>query len=190
LHIAPEQGTDVVLTHLHFDHCGCATGYNEEDHSLYAAFLHAKHWVSRSQWENSLHPHPLEQDSYFPENMSLIEQSGLLHLIDEDMQLFPGLELQIYNGHSPGQLVAIIKSDEQSYVFAGDVIPLAANISPAWISAYDLQPQVSYDEKLRLLDKAVKEKLAVIYCHDAYTPCSTVKKVNGLYKKDCIVDLK
>lgn len=189
LQIAPDQVTDVVLTHLHFDHCGYTTLYNEEDRSLSVAFPNARHWVSRSQWGNFLYPHPLEQDSYFLENMCLVEQTGLLCLIDEDTQLFPGFELELYDGHTPGQLAAVIKSDEHAYLFAGDVIPLSANLSPAWISAYDLHPRTSYDEKRRLLDKAVAEQLAVIYCHDAYTSCSTVKKVNGLYKKDRLVDV-
>ena len=73
---------------------------------------------------------------------------------------------------------------ERTYVFAGDVIPLCASLSPEWISAYDTFPVTSYQEKIRMLDEAVRERQAIIFCHDAYTIRATVKRVNDYYKKD------
>ena len=67
--ISPGLVTDVVLTHLHFDHCGYSTLKNEETGEIYPAFPNATYWVSRKQWDNYLHPNALEKDSYFIENM-------------------------------------------------------------------------------------------------------------------------
>lgn len=175
--IHPEQVTDVVLTHLHFDHCGYSTRYNN-DGELTVTFPKARHWVSRAQWENFLTPNALEKDSYFPENMLAVKEAGLLQLITEDTRLSPAIDLHLYHGHTPGQIVPYIHSPRRTYVFAGDVIPLAASLSPEWISAYDTYPVTSYHEKIRLLDKAVNERQAIIFCHDAYTPCVTVKKIS------------
>lgn len=187
--ITPEQVTDVILTHLHFDHCGYSTRKEEKTGELYPSFPNATHWVSRKQWENFLHPNPLEKDSYFMENMQAIADKGLLRLIDTDTKLCPDIELRIFDGHSPGQLVPYITTSEQTFVFAGDVIPLVASVSPEWISAYDTYPVTSYQEKVRMLEEAAREGQVLIYCHDAYTKCSTVKKVNNFYKKDRLVDI-
>lgn len=187
--ITPEQVTDVILTHLHFDHCGYSTRKDEKTGELYPSFPNATHWVSRKQWENFLHPNPLEKDSYFMENMQAIADKGLLRLIDTDTKLCPDIELRIFDGHTPGQLVPYITTSEQTFVFAGDVIPLVASVSPEWISAYDTYPVTSYLEKIRMLEEAAREGQVLIYCHDAYTKCSTVKKVNNFYKKDRLVDI-
>lgn len=187
--ITPEQVTDVILTHLHFDHCGYSTRKEEKTGELYPSFPNATHWVSRKQWENFLHPNPLEKDSYFMENMQAIADKGLLRLIDTDTKLCPDIELRIFDGHTPGQLVPYITTSEQTFVFAGDVIPLVASVSPEWISAYDTYPVTSYQEKIRMLEEAAREDQVLIYCHDAYTKCSTVKKVNNFYKKDRLVDI-
>lgn len=187
--IAREQVTDVVLTHLHFDHCGYSTLKNEETGEVVPAFPNATHWVSRRQWENFLHPNALEKDSYFIENMKVIEDNGLLRLIDTDTVLCPNVDLRLFDGHTPGQIVPYILAPERTFVFAGDVIPLAASVSPEWISAYDTFPVTSYLEKIRLLEEAAREGQALIYCHDAYTKCSTVKKVNDFFKKDKIMEI-
>lgn len=187
--VTPEQVTDVVLTHLHFDHCGYTTRKNEKTGDLDPSFPNAIHWVSRRQWENFLHPNPLEKGSYFMENMQTIVDKGLVRLIDTDTELCSGIELRIFDGHTPGQLVPYITTPEQTFVFAGDVIPLVASVSPEWISAYDICPVTSYQEKVRMLEEAAREGQALIYCHDAYTKCSTVKKINSFYKKDKAIDL-
>lgn len=188
--ITPEQVTDVVLTHLHFDHCGYSTRKDVATGRLLPSFPNATHRVSRRQWENFLHPNALEKDSYFIENMKAVEDSGLLRLIDTDTTLCPGIDLRLFDGHTPGQIVPYIAMPERTYVFAGDVIPLAASVSPEWISAYDTWPVISYQEKIRMLEEAARKKQALIYCHDAYTKCSTVKKVNNYFKKDETINIQ
>lgn len=188
--IQPEAVTDVVLTHLHFDHCGYTTRRDEATGQLSLSFPNASHWVSRRQWENSLHPNALERDSYFIENMRAAADAGLLKLIDTDTPLCPQIELRIYDGHTPGQIAPYIHTEERTFVFAGDVIPLAASVSPEWISAYDTYPVTSYNEKLRMLEEAAREGQAIIYCHDAYTRCTTVKRVSTYYKKDKEIPLE
>lgn len=179
--IRPTDITDVILTHLHFDHCGYTTRY-DSDGELKITYPTARHWVSQAQWDNFLHPHPLEKDSFFPENMLPVQEAGLLHLISADYSLYPEVNLRLFDGHTPGQIVPYIYTPEQTYVFAGDVIPLAASLSPEWISAYDSYPLTSYNEKIRMLKEAVVENQAIFFCHDAYTTCATVKQVGKLFK--------
>lgn len=174
--------TDVVLTHLHFDHCGYTTRRDRESGTLSLAFPNATCWVSLRQWENFLHPHPLEADSYFPENLLPVEAAGKLQLVTADTPLCDGITLRLYDGHTPGQLVPYIETEEETLVFAGDVIPLVASVSAEWISAYDGSPLVSYHEKVRMLEEAAAKHQRLIYCHDAYTESSGIKRVNNFFK--------
>lgn len=185
--ISPSDVTDVILTHLHFDHCGYSTRYNARG-ELTVTYANARHWVSRSQWDNFRSPHALEKSSYLPENMIPVQEAGLLSLLSEDLFIHPQIELRLYNGHSPGQIAPYIHTGERTYVFAGDVIPLAASLSPEWISAYDTSPVISYNEKLRMLEEAVRENQAIVFCHDIYTTCCTVKKIGKHYKKDQTIE--
>jgi glyoxylase-like metal-dependent hydrolase (beta-lactamase superfamily II) len=180
LGVAPEQVTDVVLTHLHFDHCGATTRY--ENGQPTPVFREATCWASRAQWENSLSPTPLEADSYFHENIDAIAQAGKLRLIDSDCDLCEDVRLRLYDGHTPGQIAPYVRTDDRTVVFAGDVIPISAQVSPLWISAYDTHPLTSYYEKLRMLDEAAAEAQTIVHYHDACTSCSTVRKINNFFK--------
>ena len=188
--IEPTDVTDMVFTHLHFDHCGYTTLQDPQSDTLRLAFPNANHWVSRRQWENFRQPHPLEQGSYFPEDMELVESSGRLRLVEEEeMALTPHVRFRLFDGHTPGQIALYCDLPERTYLFAGDVIPLAAHLSLAWISAYDDAPLRSYEAKERMLAEAVAHKQAIIYCHDAHTCCSTVKRINHFYSKDASLTL-
>ncbi|MDR1407983.1 MAG: MBL fold metallo-hydrolase [Tannerella sp.] len=178
--IAPGQVTDVVLSHLHFDHCGYTTRC--EHGRVIPSFPKATCWASRAQWENSLHPTPLEADSYFHENIEAVATTGRLRLIETDTDLCESVRLRLYDGHTCGQIATYVRNGSRTAVFAGDVIPLAAQVSPLWISAYDTHPLTSYYEKLRMLDEAAAEKQVIVHYHDACTPCSTVHKINSFFK--------
>lgn len=180
-HVCPEEVTDMVFTHLHFDHCGYTTQLLDKKYSL--AFPNATHWVSRAQWENSLHPHPLEKASYFQENMQAVFDAGKLKLIDSDTKLCPSVELRLFDGHTKGQIAVYMSGEKRTYVFAGDVVPLEANLSPDWISAYDVEPLISYNEKIRMLEEAADKEQAIIFCHDAYMRCCTIRRVQNFYRR-------
>ncbi len=160
--------TDVVYTHLHFDHCGGSTYYNSDKTKIEFTFPNATHYVGEAQWNNFLKPNVREGDSYFPENVMPIHEAGKLRLITENQWICPEVELRIFNGHTVGQLVCYIHTEMKTFVYVGDVIPTATNIPVAWISAYDLNPIVAMEEKKILLDEAALKHQILIFEHDAY----------------------
>ena len=176
--------TDVIYTHLHFDHCGGSTRYNSDKTVVELSFPNATHWVGETQWKNFLNPNIREGDSYFPENIQPIHEAGKLKFVNENQWLCPDVELRLFNGHTVGQLVSYIHSDEKTYVYVGDVIPIAACLPVAWISAYDTYPITAMEEKKALLDEAAEKKQILFFEHDAYTECCTVKEVYGKYRVD------
>jgi glyoxylase-like metal-dependent hydrolase (beta-lactamase superfamily II) len=173
--------TDVILTHLHFDHCGGCTRYGA-DQQLELTFKNAYYWVSESQWRNSLEPTLREADSYFAENIEPVHMAGRLKLVTEPVSLTPDIRLKIFDGHTVGQLVTYIETGNRCFVYSGDVIPIAANVPLAWVSAYDTFPLTSMNEKKILLDEVVEKQQVLIFEHDAYTECCTVTCSGGRYK--------
>lgn len=175
--------TDVVLTHLHFDHCGDCTRYvDKEKKEIALTFPNADYWVGEKQWENFLDPNVREADSYFPENLMPVHEAGKLRLVDENQWLCDGVEMRLFDGHTVGQIVCYIHDTDRTLVYVGDVIPVSAAIPLAWISAYDTYPITSMKEKKLLLDEAVEKGQILFFEHDAYTECCTVKCVNGKYR--------
>jgi len=166
--------TDVIFTHLHFDHCGGATHFGVDGESVELVFPNATHWVSQTQWDNFMQPNVRESDSYFAENMMPISTAGKLKLVTENQLVCPELEIRIFNGHTVGQLVSYINLGTKTLVYVGDVIPLAANVPLSWISSYDVFPLTAMEEKKVLLDEAADKEQILFFEHDAYTECCTV----------------
>jgi glyoxylase-like metal-dependent hydrolase (beta-lactamase superfamily II) len=184
--IAPGDVTDVIFTHLHFDHCGAAVRKNADGRPC-PVFPDAVHWVSRAQYECERNPHPLEKESFLPRNTEMLERAGLLRLVEATSVPFESLRIQLFDGHTPGQIAAFIKAGTcrnaaATVVFPGDIIPLASHIVPERISAYDLCPALSYNGKVEILEKTALNGDILVYYHDAYTPCSTIKKAGSSYK--------
>lgn len=163
----PEQITDIVLSHLHFDHCGgCTKDINPFETAV--VFPKAKHWVSKLQLQTFLNPHPFERDSFRLKDITMVMTAGLLRLIDNDFELFDGFHLKLFDGHTQGQIVSIINVGDHLCIFPGDVIPTQAHLSDSWVSAYDSQPMRSMDAKEKLRKTFKGEKINFIFYHDAY----------------------
>ena len=175
-----EEITDVVLTHLHFDHCGYATQL-DEDKKVVPTFPNATYWLSKAQWENYRNPRLYEKDSFFAENIEPVFESNQLTLIENDTELFEGFSLQLYDGHTPGQIAVFIDSDKGKIVFPGDVVPTSSHVSLGWVSAYDNNAALAMEEKKRLLDKVVDEERTAIFYHDAHIVSAKVENKNGYY---------
>ncbi|MDR2955871.1 MAG: MBL fold metallo-hydrolase [Prevotella sp.] len=177
----PEDITDVILTHLHFDHCGGATLINDNN-ELIPAFPNATYWLSRKQWGTLENPNRLEMDSILEDNIRPVFNSGQLNLVDKDTALFDGLEIRLFDGHTEGQLVIYLDTNNGKYVFPGDLIPTASHIPLEWLSAYDICALTSLKEKERFLNEAAESHYTLIYCHDAITVESKVKRLNDNFR--------
>jgi len=187
--VEPAEVTDVVFTHLHFDHAGGAISGSKP------LFPNAIHYVSRRQYEYEKSPHPLEHDSFLPNNTQQLEKAGLLQIVDDRLfisggssigrarQITPYFTLHIYDGHTPGQLAAtVITSDSRTVVFPGDIIPLASHVVPERISAYDINSGESYFSKMEILERVVADGSLTVFYHDVFMPFARVKRVGKSYK--------
>lgn len=183
LGFTPDDVTDVILTHLHFDHCGGTTRLDDQGR-IVPTYPRARVHVSRAQLDACAAPNALEEDSFSTDHIDAIRQAGLLSPIDTPETLIhPLIRLTLHDGHTDGQIaVRVDRPDgKPGVLFPGDVVPTSAHLSPTWISAYDIRPLDSYREKCRLLDEASEEQLSVVFCHDVRRPVATVRKTKDFY---------
>ncbi len=167
LGVHPDEITDVVFTHLHFDHCGGGT-LTDEKGNIVPAFRNAVYWVSRKQWDNYRNPMLFEKDSFFPENIEPIAEAGQLTLIDNDRNICEQVSLKLFDGHTPGQIAVFFRDGEEEIVFPGDIIPSSAHLSAKCTSAYDNNAALAVEEKQRFLNEIKSREVTLIFFHDAY----------------------
>lgn len=173
----PEEVTDVVLSHLHFDHCGGAV-IKDESGRFVPAFPNAVYWASARQRNLAFHPSAWEEDSYAPLVVETLEAAGCLQVVSADKELFPGVRVALFQGHTDDQLVSILDTPEGLFVYGGDVVPTALHVMKLCISALDNSALVALDEKMRLLDEVVKRDACLLFFHDTRTTAVRLKRQN------------
>ena len=172
----PDDITDHVITHLHFDHCGGSIKYNENREDLITVFPNANYWISRLQWNLAQIPNRLEGASFLKENIEPIEKSGQLKLFNSEFNLTQNISIRIFNGHTLGLAIGIIKYENRTIVNISDLIPMAGNIPLTWISGYDTNPLNSLTEKQQFLEESLKNNYIYFFFHDAERECCTLQE--------------
>lgn len=177
----PEEITDMIFTHLHFDHCGGTTYYDKAG-ELNHTFPNARYHVTKTHWETATKPNVREKASFLEENVGPIGAWGQLNLVDENHEFEKGLLAISVNGHTMGQQLPVIKADGKIVVFAGDLLPTHVHVPLPWIMGYDMRPIKTLEEKEAILDQAGKEKWYFFMEHDAQHEVIQVKESNEKFK--------
>lgn len=179
LGVAPEDVTDVVLSHLHFDHAGGTTrrGAGGE---LELSFPRATHHVHRRAWHLAHAPTEKDARSFRLEDFELLQHSNHLHLVEGNAEPFPDVELVTAEGHTAGELLPRFHGDGVHVTFCGDVIPTHAHLRPSWVAAYDVLPVTTIEEKKVLLAEALEENGILLFEHDAEMAACRLREESGV----------
>jgi glyoxylase-like metal-dependent hydrolase (beta-lactamase superfamily II) len=162
--LKPGDITDVVLTHLHFDHAGGSTKL--DDGRLVPTFPRARYHLQRRNWDNACAPNPRERASYMPENFMPLEEAGVLSLLDGGWEPWQGFRLFTADGHTRGQQLVRITGPEGTLYFVADLIPTASHVRIPFVMGYDVAAIETMEEKRRMLERAVEERAWVMLEHD------------------------
>ena len=177
---SPDDVTDMVLTHLHFDHCGGSTRRDGDRLSL--TFPNATYHVQRSHWDWARTSNAREKASFLAENLDPLQASGQLRLADGSGELLPGLEAMVVNGHTEGQQILKISDDSKTLVYVADLIPTSAHLQPVWGMAYDIHPLDTIREKEALLARAAENGWSLFFEHDPRVEVLDVEQSNGRFR--------
>lgn len=166
--------TDVIITHLHFDHTGGSTCI--KNNRTVPTFQNATYYIQKKQWETANNPSVRDRASYMKENFMPLEEAGVLKLIDGPTEIFKGIDLIITGGHTPGQQHPLIKGETGCLFYCADFIPTSAHLPVPWNMAYDNYPMVLIEEKKKLLSRALKENWILFFEHDPDIAAASIRQ--------------
>ena len=177
--VTPEDVTDVIATHLHFDHGGGLATRDGEGWRL--TFPNATHHLQRTQWEHALDPNPRDRASYFRERIEIMDPEGCLVLHDGPWSVGEGLDLLVFDGHTPGQQLPKITDGTTTIFHCGDLVPMVVHFPTPYIMSYDLLPVLSMAEKDAILKQAADEDWILFFEPDPRVAACRIRTENGRY---------
>lgn len=164
LGLQPDDVSDVVNCHLHFDHAGWNTVRDGD--RIVPTFPNARYWSQRGEWERA-QQYATEKDhaSFSPEDFLPLEEPRW-ELLEGERTILPGIEILPLPGHSRYTQGVLLSAGHLKVAFLGDLIPTIHHVSLAWIAAFDLYPVETLATKRRILSRAVREKWICVFDHD------------------------
>ena len=184
--------TDVLLTHLHFDHCGGSIV--REGDKLIPAFKNAIYWSNKEHWDWAVYPNEREKASFLKENILPIEESGKLQFIEisggvdgrlGETAFTDNVSVRFVNGHTQAMMLPQIKYGDKTVVFMADLLPSAGHIPIPYVMAYDMFPLTTLHEKKSFLKEAVEGDYILFFEHDPVNECCNLQQTDrGIRAKD------
>lgn len=165
--VSPEQVTDVLLTHLHFDHAGGAIRHDESGRAE-PMFPQARYWTSERHLQAAMQPNAREKASFLQENFAPLRDWGLLHFAGEGERIEwqEGIDLFTVYGHTEAMYLPIIRTGGRPVVYCADLIPSFHHLGLPYVMAYDIRPLDTLAEKARLLEWALDNEAILVFEHD------------------------
>lgn len=176
LGVQPEEITDVLLTHLHFDHVGGAVRRTDSG-ELVTVFPEATYWSNEVHWNWATNPNPREAASFLPENILPLQHSGQLRFIDvqrDDLEWLPGIHVRFLYGHTEAMMMPILDTPNGRLVYAADLIPSSFHLGMPYVMAFDVKPLQTMEEKARLLEEAYSQAWTLAFEHDPSRSTATL----------------
>ncbi len=172
LNIKPGEISDVILTHLHFDHTGGSTLI--KDGKLEPAFPNATYYVQKQNYNWAINPSERDKGSYIKDNFIPLKEAGVLMQIEGEKQFDDEIDFIIVNGHTFGQQMIKLFDSSNTFLYCCDLIPTTSHIPIPYVMGYDLQPLVTVEEKKKILKTAVEENWKLFFEHDPETAYATL----------------
>ncbi len=163
--------THIIITHLHFDHCGGLSSWKDSNHQeLSINFPNATIYIHEENFNWASNPNLREKASYLEFNWSAYKKSGQIQLIQsklmEPKEILPNIWIYLSQGHTHGQQLPLLSVNNKNVFFCGDLFPSASHLRIPWNMGYDIQPLVIMKEKQIILDEAKKNQWLFHFEHD------------------------
>lgn len=162
----PDSVTDIILTHLHFDHArGIFRARSEAEGEVDLRYPEARVYVQAANYENAKTPNARERVSYIAEDVKLLERTRLV-LTSGSQEVYPGIWVHRRDGHTRGHQWVEVKSGDASLVFPSDMVPTSRHLPLPYLMGYDVCAETLLEEKEELLSRAVAERWILVFGHD------------------------
>lgn len=173
---SPADVTDVLLTHLHFDHVGGAVQFSRDGSRLEPTFPNATYWSNEAHWQWAIHPNPREKASFLKENILPLQESGQLRFVENGLSPFNGIDLINVDGHTEQMMLPVIRYKGQKIIYCADLFPSSYHIPIPWVMSYDMRPLQTMEEKQSVLQQAVTGQWILLFEHDPVYEAALVEQ--------------
>jgi glyoxylase-like metal-dependent hydrolase (beta-lactamase superfamily II) len=167
--VRPAEVTDVVLTHLHFDHAGGAVAPDGGPR-----FTNATYYVQREQFDWAQAPSEKDRASFMPEHYQPLVDAGVLELLDGSGEVLPGIHVDPLFGHTAAMQSVRVTDGSSTLFYPADLMPTSAHVPVPYVMGYDNHPLTTIAEKKRLLPQIIDEGWIVVFEHDAFRDAATI----------------
>ncbi|SIN84662.1 Glyoxylase, beta-lactamase superfamily II [Carnobacterium alterfunditum] len=164
LGLSVEDIDAVLMTHLHFDHAGGLTHF--ENKKLVSTFPNADIYVNKIEWDEMRSPNIRSKSTYWKENWEPIQDQFITY--QGSLEVVPGIDMIHTGGHSEGHAVIKLTQANETLLHMADIMPTHAHQNPLWVLAYDDYPMTSVFSKERWMKEAYENQYKFIFYHDAY----------------------
>jgi glyoxylase-like metal-dependent hydrolase (beta-lactamase superfamily II) len=169
--LRPDQIDHVLLTHLHFDHCGWNT--RQEGERLVPTFPRARYWIEEKELQHASEPNERDRASYDARNWEPLLEAGQVELFSDEAEPVPGVRAVRVPGHNEGMCIVLIDGGQEAKAaFLADLVPTAAHLPYPWIMSFDLFPVTTLENKKRWLPRLAAEDRICFFEHDPVTPAA------------------
>ncbi len=178
LGLEPEAITKVVLTHLHFDHCG-GNCRQDESGEIIPTFPNATYYINRGELADAKNPEPRSRASYLPHNWEPLERRGQVELVDDDREIAPGVTVTITPGHTDHHQIIKVRAGGKTACYLGDLVPTSSHLKIPYVMSYDLAPGITQKTKEAVLKPALEENWLLFFEHCPRVAAGYLRETDG-----------
>lgn len=180
--VAPEDIDVVINSHLHFDHCGWNTVY--QNGAAVATFPRAKYYAPKGEWEHGALQLERDRVSYISDNYDPLIRSGQMVLLEGNQEILPGISVAVCPGHTRNMWAVFIRSGGKTACYISDLLPTSWHLEPTWVMAYDLYPLETIENRKKYYAQAIPEQWLTLFTHDPKVPWARIREEGGKFLID------
>jgi glyoxylase-like metal-dependent hydrolase (beta-lactamase superfamily II) len=168
----------VVLTNLHFDHCGGCTKLDRSGTAV-PTFPKARYLVQRECWDEANNPNERYRGHFYDDDFKPLEEKGLLEILDGDYEVIPGITVKVVKGPADGHQIVLVERGSEKIAYVSDLIPTPYHLPLSYIPALHEHPNDTLSEKRAFLNMAVEGGWLIIFPHGNEHRSGYVQQKNG-----------